>query len=396
MSKRKKLWSLTVGGYGYSVRIYERRPGGALYLRFWDPLIKGWVKESQEHTDREVAEKDARELSGTLLAAGTAAAQGKLTVSALLNRYERERSRHKKGIQPKEDARRIAIWSAFLLPTRDVRTIDFPTLDAFVRARRAGGIVVKDHELAKSPNDTTIGADIVFLQAALNWATLVTLEDGSRLLATNPIARYARPSNKHPNRPIATYDRYLKLRKVANSIDSQKVFGEFLDLVESLGWRVSALCQLKASDIDRTKLETSPYGRLRKRAESDKEGVEMWVPLPKLARQALDRVMKRTRAIGDRWIFPAPKVKDQCWTKRWASELLDRAEKKAGLDHVKGSAFHAFRRKWATERKALPAADVAMAGGWRDTKTLEAVYQQSDELTMLAVMMEPRKLREAK
>jgi integrase len=396
VAKRRKLWSLTKGGYGYSVRVYERRIDGPISIRFWDPVARKWVCESLGHSDKEAAEASAEHLSGTLLATGKNAALGVLTIDDLLTRYEKERSIHKKGNQAEEDARRNAIWTAFLGKDCEVLTLDFPTLDRFVRERRAGTIKVKDHDLKMKPSDTTIGADIVFLQSVLNWATLVTLSDGSRLLEKNPIARYSRPKTKNPRREVATYDRYLKLRKVANQVDGQKLFGDFLDLVESMGWRVSALCQLKASDLDRTRTKTAPYGRLRKRGEFDKEGVEMLVPLPKVARKALDHAIHRNHAIGERWVFGAPKAKDNAWTKRWANELLTKAEKAAKLTHVPGLAFHAFRRKWAIERKPLPVSDVAAAGGWRDITTLQTIYQQADELTMLAVMTEPRKLREAK
>ncbi len=53
-----------------------------------------------------------------------------------------------------------------------------------------------------------------------------------------------------------------------------------------------------------------------------------------------------------------------------------------------------YRRKWATERKHLPDPDVMQAGGWKDQRTLQ-VYQQTDEETLLEVMSEPRRLREA-
>ena len=39
--------------------------------------------------------------------------------------------------------------------------------------------------------------------------------------------------------------------------------------------------------------------------------------------------------------------------------------------------------------------DVAAAGGWKDTDTLLRCYQQPDKETLLAVMSEERKLREA-
>ena len=42
------------------------------------------------------------------------------------------------------------------------------------------------------------------------------------------------------------------------------------------------------------------------------------------------------------------------------------------------SLWHTFRRVWAIERKHLPPNDVAAAGGWLDTGTLQQCYQQCD------------------
>lgn len=55
--------------------------------------------------------------------------------------------------------------------------------------------------------------------------------------------------------------------------------------------------------------------------------------------------------------------------------------------------WHAYRRKWAIERKHLPLKDVAAAGGWKDVNTLLEIYQQADEESVLAVTRLTRKLR---
>jgi hypothetical protein len=67
-----------------------------------------------------------------------------------------------------------------------------------------------------------------------------------------------------------------------------------------------------------------------------------------------------------------------------------------GVVTTRAICFHAYRRAWATARKHLPAADVAHAGGWRDLRSLERSYQRVDDETLLAVVTEPRKLRDAK
>jgi integrase len=121
-------------------------------------------------------------------------------------------------------------------------------------------------------------------------------------------------------------------------------------------------------------------------------------------RAAIDKVLAINPAIGEWPLFPAPRAKASAepgampkpWSRHHARKLLARAEKKAELAALDGSDFHAYRRKWATERKHLPAKDVALAGGWRDLRTLETAYTQADDATVLAVVTEPRKLRETK
>lgn len=66
-----------------------------------------------------------------------------------------------------------------------------------------------------------------------------------------------------------------------------------------------------------------------------------------------------------------------------ASKWLRQAEELAGLETQKGSLWHAYRRKWATERKHLPDVDMAAAGGWREPTSLKKTYQHADSVTML-------------
>ncbi len=59
------------------------------------------------------------------------------------------------------------------------------------------------------------------------------------------------------------------------------------------------------------------------------------------------------------------------------------------VDHhsKKGFGFHSFRRMWATKRKHLSRKDVAAAGGWSDTQTLEKCYQHPDPDTIEEVVL---------
>ena len=83
MGRPRKLWSFTVGAAGHSVTVEERRPGGALTLRYWTPKTGEtpchWVCRSLKHNDRELGEKTARDTSAQLLASTMASAAGKAT-----------------------------------------------------------------------------------------------------------------------------------------------------------------------------------------------------------------------------------------------------------------------------------------------------------------------------
>jgi hypothetical protein len=433
MGRPKNCWSLRVGAAGNAVTVYERRPGGALYLRWWlarspeRPNGK-WEKRALKHDDRALGEKTARDVAAQLLASTMAAAVGKATVGEVFTAYERDVCSHQKGQGPKEAKRRIAIWSFFLGATREVQSIDYPTLDRFVRERRAGTIQPPDHELPKSPGNRAVGADLEFLRAALNHACRVVRPSGERLLLVNPVAGYQVPRTKQPRRPVVTYDRFLKVLEHADVIDPQRLFGGFMMLVEGLGWRVSAICALLAAHVDLTESPVAPRGRIFKNPAADKEGAGGWIPMSESVHAAVDRIRAVNPAIGDWPMFPAPKARrsiemvaavvaepmiqpsaataprpankapeiPKAWSRHHARKLLSRAEAKAKLPEIDGSDFHAYRRKWATERKHLPVQDVAHAGAWLDIKTLQTAYTQPDDQTVLSVVNEPTKLRDAK
>lgn len=106
------------------------------------------------------------------------------------------------------------------------------------------------------------------------------------------------------------------------------------------------------------------------------------------------RQFQRGLAAGGGFVFSAPDAAGGIMDRHLFDRWLSVAERKAGLQKLDGSLWHAYRRKWAIERKHLALKDVAAAGGWKDVNTLLEVYQQPDETSVLAVMSETRKLHE--
>lgn len=405
MGRKAKAWSVVVGGHGHKVKAVERGKAALISLRWWDSANQCSRWEPLGHKDRTRAEEQARELSAQLLSASLAVRSPRVTVLELLARYESEVIPHKKPGQAADDRRRVELWEAFI-GNREARAVDFPTIDRFVRERKVGAIKIpsvtrlgKPRKLSKHPNDTTIGADIVFLQSVFNWSLKVAMPDGSRLLSENPIRDYQRPKNKNPKRPLATYDRFLAVRAKADEADPQRLFGSFLDLIECLGWRVSAVCNLQMTDIDRKPAANAPFGQIHKRADSDKEGVDVWLPLSESCRVAVDRIIERNPVLGDLYLFPARRKRQTDrpapWSRFYARDLLARAEKLADLEPIVGGDFHPYRRAFITARKHLPAVDVAAVTGHRKVESL-APYTQSDAETRWRVMSDTNKVREVK
>ncbi len=166
---------------------------------------------------------------------------------------------------------------------------------------------------------------------------------------------------------------------------------ELLDIVDGTGRRISAVCQLRYEDL---RLDVGPYGAIRWPAHTDKQGKEWEVPISPQVRAAIDRVLAERPGLGGGYLFPSPDDIGRPITYERVRVWLQKGERLAGLPKQQGSLWHAYRRKWATERKHLSPTDVAQAGGWSNVATLQRCYQQADEATMLEVVLGGGELRE--
>jgi integrase len=165
---------------------------------------------------------------------------------------------------------------------------------------------------------------------------------------------------------------------------------ELLTLAADTGRRISSILALRWSDWDP---EAKPYCAISWRAEHDKIGRDWVTPVTPAVRTALEALRMERQTVGDVHIFADPRTPDRPVTRHQATGWLRRAEELANLEHLRGGAWHMFRRSWASERKHLSPKDVAYAGGWKDTTTLLKCYQQPDEETVEQVVLGGRPLR---
>lgn len=184
------------------------------------------------------------------------------------------------------------------------------------------------------------------------------------------------------------------LMRVSHGGEPQTVrshLSELLDLANGTGRRLSAICALRVGDL---RLERPPHGAIRWPADTDKQGIESLVPISPDVRAAIERAMRARGGAGSGYVFPSPIDPTKPVSRHLADKWLRRAERLAGLEPQRGSLWHAYRRKWATERKHLPPTDVAAAGGWAGPESMQRSYQHADQATMLRVVLGARDLEE--
>lgn len=410
-----KPWKFTAGARGYQCTVYERVPGGMLWARVWDPTLYGAAKGGLRRASLEHRNKAAARAYATAQAAkleqGTCGLMiGRVTLARVLAAYRTHHSPTKTPKQQLEDERRVELWTRVLGADRDPHKITRQDLQEFSAARLAGAIDGRGNPVEADKRRLLrarpVEADIDWLRWLCNWAMGWQDEHGRLLMRENPLHGFKAASEKNPRRAVASTDRYEAVRAVADQVTMEvrwdgprrrqrSYLTEILDLAAGTGRRITAICSLRAEDLRLQPAPAAPHGAIRWPAGTDKMGRETIVPISPEVRSALLRVLEG-RGLQGGYLFPCPTSADRPVTKTLAGKWLRRAEALAKLEPQEGSAFHAYRRGWATARKHLPLPDVAAAGGWKGTVALQRSYLHADEQTMLTVVLSGAELRDVK
>lgn len=406
----KGRWMRSLGDRGMRIRLFQKRPDGMFYRAVWIPG-RGSHQASLLTRDRQEADRLGRALLAELLRNEDGKLPGKLTLGALWRRYEREcvAFLDNKASTRRDDETRARTLLAYFGEQCDVRSLTARDQAAYAARRKAGGIALADGTTTRAVRARSVEMDLVLLHAMLTWATTVRLPNGGRLLESNPLTGVRREREQNPVRPVASWERFQRTRTAMQELqreaaarraaDERPILSELeemrwvkmelaLVLAEATGRRLGSIRQLRWEDVDFERCT------IRWRAEFDKRGKEWVVPMSDALADELREFRRRLGAITA-WIFTGERKPDQPMDRHLFDKWLQAAEKKAELPKLTGGLWHPYRRKWATERKHHSLKDVAAAGGWKDTATLLTCYQQPDAETLLAVMNEPRKVRDA-
>lgn len=389
-------WSRSFGERGVRVRLFQKRRDGVFYRAVWIPGV-GRDTKSLGTRDRAAAEALGRALLAELLGGRGGRGAEPARLGPVWDRYSAESPAFLDNAPrtQAEERARAAVLLAWFGRGRDVTTISGHDWACYAAARKRGGLrPAADRGLTMPVGARSVEADYRLASAMFRWACTVRVDTrGTRWLDRNPLDGIRVERERNPRRPVATRDRFeatrvaMTERCAAAAIDEERRgwwMAEFaLLLAESTGRRVSAILALRWDDFD------TDRGEIRWRADADKLGAEWTVPMPAAVWSAVGAFRRRLGGAPTDYVFASSRRLGRPVNRSWLDNRLREAEAAAGLPKLRGSLWHAYRRKWASERKQFPLKDVAAVGGWKAVQTLLTCYQHADADTMRRVMDEP-------
>jgi integrase len=384
-----KRWSYSVGERGRNrVRAFEHQKTGRLFLEYYEPSRaseRPAVKRvALGHRERERAKAQAEELAAKLRSA-TPPATAHISLAALFDIYLREVTPGKREGKQQHDRASAAMFLKAFGRDREARSLTRREWDRFIRDRRAGVLRPAGVKKRRAVGSRVVGYDLSWLLAVLNWATLASDGRGGVLLERNPLKGLELPREANPRRPLVNEEEFQQLLEVADRVHSCCRLA--LLLAHETGHRASAIRQLRWSDVDLQRRV------IRWRAELDKIGFEHETPLTPEAIGVLETTRATQRAIGDAWIFRDPTNPGEPCGRNHFVHWWRRAEELSGIARVKHRGWHALRRKFATELKAVPLKDLCELGGWKEPQTVLRCYMKPDEETMRTALEQRRRSR---
>jgi integrase len=207
---------------------------------------------------------------------------------------------------------------------------------------------------------------------------LIIDEIGNIPIERNPLSGLQIPKERNPTRAILSEEDFQKLLTVAAQVDP--LFDPLLRVTHAAGHRLSAVLRLRWADVN---LET----KLVKWSETyDKSRTAHDTPLTEEAIASFEKARRLRSRLGDGWVFPSAKIAGKPMRREYALDLWNRAEKIAGVPHVRGRCFHSLRRKFATVYAHIPLIQLQLLGGWKDHDTILKCYQQPNQESLRAAL----------
>jgi hypothetical protein len=410
MPRKRVPWSKTVEEAGVRVRVYERAIGSLLY-REVRVAGSGKDRKSLGHRDRALAEQQARALARRLGDLEHAGVAGPLTLGQLAALYDRERLPLGTAARARTVRGQVALLVEHFGRDFALEDLSQHHVDAYAAARRSGALRSARHRIATpGVRAGTIRNELHALGAMIEWARSHRT-GGRRLLTSDPLAGVVLPVERNMRRPVATEERYRALLAVSSRVDPTGRFRVLLAIARHTGRRRGAICQLRAADVllsrdqllraigaaglDLGLADHWPHGAIRWAEATDKLGFEAVAPISSDLRAELDLYLRRHPRVGEAPLVTMATDHARPIGVAYADYWMRKAVRLAELPRLERGGWHTLRRLWASERRHLPAQDVAAAGGWRSLQVMQSAYQHADAATIYQVVESPREASSA-
>src|SRR5437764_3634085 len=252
----KGCWSLTLGWRGCRVRVTQREPGGVFYGITWI-AGRGQDWKSFGTTIRSEAQQHAEAFLHSLFETDATPTAHPLTLGELWTKYQQEAPGYKQNTERTRGDKRTyaARLLAFFGAQKRVDHLTPNDVERYAHTRRTG----QGWPGGNKTNPVRANAvrdDLALLRTMILWATRERKPDGAWLLSENPLRGVKLPREENPMRPVATYDRFVKVRGGMQELSVQEpsrtrwVRMELaLVLAEATGARIGAIRGLRWSDV---------------------------------------------------------------------------------------------------------------------------------------------------
>ncbi len=267
-----------------------------------------------------------------------------LTLASLWERYQKANAADWRAKTAKDYGQYFDVLDDVLGGSSLVGAITLEDVDGFKLARRKAGTA-----------HSQVRRQIGFLRQLMNWA------EGRELIQRNRLRayRYVIPKDERAE-PPGEYSR-ADLVVIAAQLEAPRHWRArgVITLCGTLGARINAVLHLRWPDVD------LDAGTVAWRSEWDKLGEERVQPLTPRAKAALVEAWGQ-RHESEPWVFWAVRAKGRPYHYNSVVHHLWEAEKRAGVEHLAGRAFHGLRRMVVGD-----VGDLRDAGAWVGQKSLK-------------------------
>lgn len=372
------VWSYLTGEKGRNrVRVYERPPFGIwIDYRTEDG---GRVRHSLKHNDRDQAKRDADEVAAQFSKLDTRP-RAALTLFDIVKLYQQEVTPHKKSDSARGHDRRTLSLFLEAFGDRRPETLNVRDWNAYIRRRQSGELAPPGNG-GKAVRSRVIEQDLKLLLAVLNWAERARSDGSGYLLDRNPLRGLKVPKEENPQRPMFNQEQLAAVLEAAAK--HSPLAERFVMLAWYTGHRSGAIRQLRWSDVD------VDAGVVTWRADTDKIGYAHQNPMHTDLQNFLQRDRARVSAIaeltggqlrGDAWLFPNEHEPTEPISREFGVKVLWPALRTAaGIPAGRRFGWHSFRRAFAHSLRDVPLRELKDLGGWKNERTVVAVYLQPDE-----------------